>query len=78
MSGTTLLQTYRILNSLEVLSGITLAVVLLVLSVLFFFGPYRVARKYDLGTAHSVGAGLTGLGFVFLFLIVVQVLHSPL
>jgi hypothetical protein len=78
MSGTTLLQTYGILNSLEVLSGATLGVVLLVLSVLLFVGPYRVARKYDLGTAHAVGAGIGGLGFVFLFLIVVQVLHSPL
>jgi hypothetical protein len=78
MSGTTLLQTYGILNSLEVLSGATLGVVLLVLSILLFVGPYRVARKYDLGTAHAVGAGIGGLGFVFLFLIVVQVLHSPL
>jgi hypothetical protein len=78
MPGTTLLQTYGILNSLEVLSGATLGVVLLVLSVLLFVGPYRVARKYDLGTAHAVGAGIGGLGFVFLFLIVVQVLHSPL
>jgi len=51
---------------------------LLVLSVVLFVGPYRIARKYDLGTAHAVGAGIGGLGFVFLFLIVIQLLHSPI
>ncbi len=78
MSSTTLLQFAGVLDALEVLSGITLAVVLLVLSVLLFAGPYRLARRYDLGTAHAVGAGIGGLGFVFLFLIVLQLLHSPL
>ena len=78
ISAMVLLQSYRILNALEVLSGTTLAAVLLVLSVLLFAGPYLAARKHDLGTAHAVGAGMGGLGFVFLFLIVVQVLHSPL
>lgn len=67
-----------IIDALEVLSGITLAAVLVVLSVLLFAGPYRLARKYDLGTAHAVGAGISGLGLVFLFLIVIQLLHSPL
>lgn len=78
MSGPVPIQTYGILNSLEVLSGITLAAALLVLSVVLFVGPYRIARKYDLGTAHAVGAGIGGLGFVFLFLIVLQLLHSPI
>lgn len=78
MSATTLLQLYGILGSLEALSGITLAAVLLVLSVVLFVGPYRLARKHDLGTAHAVGAGISGLGFVFLFLIVLQLLHSPI
>lgn len=78
MSSTTLLQFAGVLDALEVLSGITLAVVLLVLAVLFFFGPYRFARGHDLGTAHAIGAGIGGLGFVFLFLIVLQLLHSPL
>lgn len=76
--STTLLQTYRILNSLEVLSGITLAAVLLVLSAAFFAGPYGLARKHDLGTAHAVGAGIGGLGLVFLFLVILQLLHSPI
>jgi hypothetical protein len=78
MSITTPLQVYGALESLEALSGITLAAVLLVLSVVFFVGPYRLARKYDLGTAHAVGAGISGLGFVFLFLVVIQLIHSPI
>lgn len=67
-----------IIGALEALSGITLAVVLLVLSVLLFGGPYQFARRQGLGTAQAVGAGIGGLGFVFLFLIVIQLLHSPL
>lgn len=78
MPGPVLLQTYSVLNALEALSGVTLAVVLLVLAVLLFGAPYRAARQRDLGTAHALGAGLGGLGFVFLFLIVIQLLHSPL
>jgi hypothetical protein len=66
-----------IIGALEVLSGTTLWAVLLVLALLLFFGPYMFARKQDLGTAHAVGAGIGGLGFVFLFLIVLQLLHSP-
>ena len=67
-----------IIDALEALSGITLYAVLFVLSVVLFVGPYQLARRYDLGTAHAVGAGISGLGFVFLFLIVIQMLHSPL
>lgn len=67
-----------IIGALEALTGITLAVVLLVLSVILFGGPYRFARKQGLGTAHAVGAGIGGLGFVFLFLIVLQLVTSPL
>jgi len=78
MSITTPLQFFEALEALEVLSGITLAVVMLVLSVVLFVGPYQLARRYDLGTAHAVGAGIGGLGFAFLFLIVIQLLHSPL
>ncbi|MCQ4334854.1 hypothetical protein KM295_15470 [Natronomonas sp. F2-12] len=78
MSTTTLLQLYGALDSLEALSGATLAAVLLVLSVVLFAGPYRLARRHDLGTAHAVGAGLGGLGFVFLFLVALQLLHSPI
>lgn len=78
MSGPLPLQTYGILNSLEILSGTTLVAVLLVFSAVLFVGPYRIARKYDLGTAHAVGAGIGGLGFVFLFLIVLQLLHAPI
>jgi len=70
--------TLAIVDALEVLSGLTLAAVLVVLSVLLFGGPYRIARQYGLGTAHAVGAGIGGLGFVFLFLIVLQLLHSPI
>lgn len=66
-----------VVDALGALSGVTLAVVLLILSVLLFGGPYRLARTYGLGTAHAVGAGISGLGFVFLFLIVLQLLHSP-
>ncbi len=72
-----MLSQLAVVDSLEALSGISLAVVLLVLSVVLFGGPYRLARKYGLGTAHAVGAGIGGLGFVFLFLIVLQLLHSP-
>lgn len=78
MPTTTPLQVYGILDSLEVLSGITLAAVFLVLSVLLFAGPYVLARKYDLGTAQAVGAGISGLGFAFLFLITLQLLHKPI
>lgn len=78
MSTPILLQLYGVLDSLEALSGITLAIVFLVLSVVLFVGPYQLARRYDLGTAHAVGAGIGGLGFAFLFLIVLQLLHSPL
>jgi hypothetical protein len=69
---------FGIVEALGALSGITLWAVLLVLSVVLFGGPYRVARKYDLGTAHAVGAGIGGLGFVFLFLVVLQLLHGPI
>lgn len=68
----------QVIEALGVLSGTTLWAVLLVLAVLLFGVPYRYARGHDLGTAHAVGAGIGGLGFVFLFLIVVQLLHSPL
>lgn len=68
----------QVIEALGVLSGTTLWAVLLVLAVLLFGAPYRYARSHDLGTAHAVGAGIGGLGFVFLFLIVVQLLHSPL
>ena len=78
MSTPTLLQFSGVLNALEALTGITLGVVLLVLSVVLFVGPYQLARRYDLGTAHAVGAGIGGLGLVFLFLITLQMLHSPL
>ncbi len=78
MSTPILLQFFEILDALEVLSGLTLAVVLLVLSVVLFVGPYQLARRNNLGTAHAVGAGIGGLGFVFLFLIFIQILHSPL
>lgn len=77
MSTPILLQLYPILDSLEVLSGITLAVVLLVLAIVLFVGPYLLARRHDLGTAHAVGAGIGGLAFVFLFFIVLQLLHAP-
>ncbi|MFO7926051.1 MAG: hypothetical protein ACQET5_07170 [Halobacteriota archaeon] len=69
---------FGIIGALEALSGVTLAVVLLVLSVLLFGGPYQFARRQGLGTAHAVGAGIGGLGFVFLFLVALQLLHSPL
>ena len=66
-----------VIGALEALSGITLAVVLLVLAVVFGGGFYQLARRNGLGTAHAVGAGISGLGLVFLFLIVLQILHSP-
>ncbi len=66
-----------IFEPLEVLSGITLWAVILVLSVILFVGPYIFARRNDLGTAHAVGAGIGGLGFVFLFLVALQIIHSP-
>ena len=78
MSTLTLLQFSGVLNALAALTGTTLAIVLLVLSVVLFVGPYQLARRYDLGTAHAVGAGIGGLGLVFLFLITLQMLHSPL
>lgn len=67
-----------VIGALEALSGITLAVVLLVLTVVLSGGAYQLARRNGLGTAHSIGAGIAGFGFVFLFLIVLQILHSPL
>lgn len=78
MLTATLAQLFGVLDHLEVLSGITLAVVLLVLAVPLFVGPYWLARQYNLGTAHAVGAGIGGLGFVFLFLIAIQLLHKPI
>jgi hypothetical protein len=68
----------QVIQALEALSGITLAAVLIVLSIVLFVGPYRFARSKGLGTAHAVGAGIGGLGFVFLFLITLQMFHSPL
>lgn len=67
-----------IAEALEVFSGLTLWAVLLVLALVLFFGPFIFARKHDLGTAHAVGAGIGGLGFVFLFLIMLQLIHSPI
>jgi hypothetical protein len=64
----------QVIAFLEALSGTTLTAILIVLSVVLFVGPYRLARKYDLGTAHAVGAGIGGLGFVFLFRIVVELI----
>lgn len=78
MSTATLLQFSGVLDALELLSGTTLVAVFLVLSVLLFVGPYQLARRYDLGTAHAIGAGIGGLGFAFLFLIMLQLIHSPL
>lgn len=68
----------QVIEALGALSGMTLWAVLVVLSVLLFGGPYRYARSHDLGTAHAVGAGIGGLGFVFMFLVALQLLHSPL
>ncbi len=73
-----LLQLYGALEALEALTGVTLAAVLLVLSIVFFAAPYRLVRRNDLGTAHAIGAGIGGLGFAFLFLVVIQLLHSPI
>lgn len=67
-----------VVDALEALTGITLYAVLLVLAVLLFVGPYQLARRSGLGSAHSIGAGISGLGFVFLFLIVIQIIHSPI
>jgi hypothetical protein len=67
-----------VVEALGALSGITLYAVLVVLSVLLFGGPYQIARRNGLGTAHAVGAGISGLGLVFLFLIALQILHSPI
>jgi hypothetical protein len=64
----------QVIQALEALSGTTLTAILIVLSVVLFVGPYWLARKYDLGTAHAVGAGIAGLGFVFLFRIVVELI----
>jgi hypothetical protein len=68
----------QVIQALEALSGITLVAVLIVLSIILFVGPYRFARNQGLGTAHAVGAGIGGLGLVFLFLITLQMFHSPL
>lgn len=63
-----------IVEMLEGLTGLPLLAIVIVLSVLLFGGPYTFARRHDLGTAHAVGAGISGLGFVVLFLIVMQLL----
>ncbi|MEF8915552.1 hypothetical protein [Natronomonas sp.] len=41
-----------------------------------FLGPYTVVRQNDLGHALGVAAGIAGLGFAFLALIVAQLAYG--
>lgn len=78
MSTSPLLQAFGIVDALGALTGTTLAAVVLVLAVVLFVVPFRAVQKRDVGTAHALAAGIGGLGFVFLFLVVIQLLHSPI
>lgn len=56
--------------------GIIMAGIGLLIAAFLFLGPYTVVRQNGLSNALGVGAGIAGLGFAFLALIVAQLLYG--
>ncbi|QLD85150.1 hypothetical protein HWV23_05235 [Natronomonas halophila] len=48
----------------------------LIVASFLFLGPYAVVRQNGLGNALGIGAGIAGLGFAFLALIVAQLVYG--
>jgi hypothetical protein len=66
---------FPMLSGLGPFSLVMAGIGLLVASFLFL-GPYAVVRQNDLGNALGIGAGIAGLGFAFLALVVAQLLYG--
>lgn len=61
---------------LQAVTGLPLYALILVLAVVLSVGPYMFAQRNDLGQAHSVGAGIAGIGLVFLLLVALQLAYG--
>jgi hypothetical protein len=66
---------FPMLSGLGPFSLVMAGIGLLVASFLFL-GPYAVVRQNDLGNALGIGAGIAGLGFAFLALVVAQLVYG--
>jgi hypothetical protein len=56
--------------------GLIMAGLGMLVAAFLFLGPYTVVRQNDLGHALGVAAGISGLGFAFLALIVAQLVYG--
>lgn len=56
--------------------GLIMAMLGLLVAAFLFLGPYTVVRQNDLGHALGVAAGIAGLGFAFLVLIIAQLAYG--
>jgi hypothetical protein len=66
---------FPMLSGLNPFSLVMAGIGLIVASFLFL-GPYAVVRQNGLGNALGIGAGIAGLGFAFLALIVAQLVYG--
>lgn len=68
-------------GGLPMMSGLNpfsliMAVIALLIASFLFLGPYAVVRQNGLGNALGIGAGIAGLGFAFLALVVANLVFG--